>query len=200
MSHNMPERYVTYLSSIKKTKSDERYSSWERDRNVIDEYKHLSNEDIRAKVEANRLPYAILMTHINIDYNLGAVLRIGNCLGAKVYYYGTKKWDKRGAIGAWYYSPITHIDSIDGIKALKSQYSFIALEQTKNSISLPHFEWPTNSLIMLGEESCGLQRTPEIFELADHFVEIPQRGSIRSMNAASACAIAAYDYTAKLLY
>lgn len=200
MTRPAPERYMAFLSEHAPKKADERYTAWEQDRNVIDAYKKLSNEEIRSKVTENRLPYAILMTHLNIDYNLGAVLRIGNCLGAQVYYYGTRKWDKRGATGAWYYSPIIHLKDIEEVRALKQQYSFVALEQTQNSVCLPQFKWPKKPLIVLGEESCGLQSVPEIFELAEHFVEIPQRGSIRSMNAATACAIAAYDYTAKLLY
>jgi len=175
-----------------------KYTAWER--NVIDEYKPLSNEEIVTKVAARRLPFAVLMTHLNIDYNLGAVLRIGNCLGAKVYYYGQKKWDKRSATGVWNYTPINYLSSLAEVKALKEQYAFVALEQTKASTFLPRFKWPKQPLILLGEECSGLQDTPEILELADHFVEIPQRGSVRSMNAATAFAIAAYDYTVKLLW
>lgn len=198
MSHLLPERYMVSLAEETKHVPNPKYTAWER--NVIDEYKPLSNEEIRTKVEANRLPYAVLMTHLNIDYNLGAVLRIGNCLGAKVFYYGQKKWDKRSATGVWNYSPITHLSSLDEVKALKDLYTFVALEQTKESILLPNFNWPKRPLILLGEESCGLQGAPEILALADRCVEIPQRGSVRSMNAATAFAIAAYDYTTKLLY
>jgi tRNA G18 (ribose-2'-O)-methylase SpoU len=194
-----PERYMSFMSEPDYIrKPDPRYNAWER--NVIDEYKSLPNDEIKARVEANRLPYAVLMTHINIDYNLGTVLRIGNCLGAKVYYYGERRWDKRGALGVWHYSPITHLKSIEEVRALKEQYSFVALEQTKTSVTLPKFVWPKNPLILLGEESCGLEGSPEILELAEHFIEIPQRGSVRSLNAGTAFAIAAYDYSTKLLY
>lgn len=198
MSHILPERYMVSLAEETKHTPHPKYTAWER--NVIDEYKPLPNEEIRERVMANRLPYAVLMTHLNIDYNLGAVLRIGNCLGAKVFYYGQKKWDKRSATGVWNYSPITYLSSLAEVTVLKEQYEFVALEQTKESISLPVFGWPKRPLILLGEESCGLQGAPEILQLADHFVEIPQRGSVRSMNAATAFAIAAYDYTTKLLY
>jgi tRNA G18 (ribose-2'-O)-methylase SpoU len=198
MSHLLPERYMVSLFEETKKSVPEKYTAWER--NVIDEYKPLSNEEICIKVAEKRLPFAVLMTHINIDYNLGAVLRIGNCLGAKVFYYGQKKWDKRSATGVWNYTPINYLSSLAEVKALKAQYDFVALEQTKESVFLPRFKWPKQSLILLGEESCGLQGAPEILELANHFVEIPQRGSVRSMNAATAFAIAAYDYTTKLLW
>jgi tRNA G18 (ribose-2'-O)-methylase SpoU len=204
MEHNFPERYFVNLSDThsNKNKTPNVYSAWERDRNVIDDFKNLSNEEIKLKVEQQRLPYAILMTHINIDYNLGAVLRIGNCLGAKVYYYGKKKWDKRSATGAWYYSPITYLKNIEEVENLKKDYAFVALEQTKSSISLTKFVWPNNkkSLIVVGEESLGLQATPEIFKLSDYFVEINQRGSVRSLNAASSVSMACYDFIYKNNY
>lgn len=197
MSHILPERYInSVLEDRSKYIPLSKYSDWER--NVIDDYKALSNEEIKKKVEENRLPCAILMTHINIDYNLGSVLRIGNCLGAKVFYYGQKRWDKRGAVGVWNYSPITYLSSLEEVRKLKEHYSFVALEQTQNSVLLPSFKWPKQPLIVLGEESSGLQAVPEIFQLADHFVEIKQRGSVRSLNVSTACAIAVYDFSAKL--
>lgn len=187
-----PERYIDLSATWQKPAA--RYTNWER--NVIDAYKSLPNEEIRARVEANRLPYAILMTHIALDYNLGAVLRIGNCLGAKVYYYGARKWDKRSACGVWNYSPITYLSSIEEVRRLKTTYNFVALEQTNKSVPLHQFDWSKcdkQPLIIVGEEAHGLQETPEIMELADYFVEIHQRGSVRSMNAATSVAIAAYD-------
>jgi tRNA G18 (ribose-2'-O)-methylase SpoU len=177
----------------------DKYSDWER--NVIDEYKSLSNEEIRRKVEANQLPFAVLMTHINIDYNLGAVLRVSNALGAKVFYFGHRKWDRRSAAGVHHYTPIVHLPSIEDVKKLKKQYQFVALEQTKRSIPLHKFTWPKQdnkqTLIIIGEESRGLQATPEILELADYVLEIIQKGSVRSLNAATAFAIAAYDFSTK---
>lgn len=193
-----PERYINDLAIVRPENNT--YTAWQRDRNVPDAYKNLSNDEIKHKVESNRLPYAILMTHINLDYNLGAVLRVGNCLGAKVFYYGQKKWDKRSATGAWYYSPITYLSDISQVKALKQEYNFVALEQTDQSTKLPDFKWPKKPLIVIGEENLGLQGTPEIFNMIEHCVEIPQFGSVRSMNAATACAIASYDFMSKFLY
>lgn len=194
MSHILPERYLD-LSNPTKYQPKERHA-WER--NVVDEYKALPDDAIRQAVEAKRLPCAVLMTHLELDFNLGAVLRLGNCLGARVYYYGRKKFDKRSAVGAWHYTPITHLKTLEEVGALKGLYSFVALEQTTHSVPLPQFQWAKNSLIIVGEEGSGLQAAPEILALADHCVEIPQRGSVRSLNAASACAIATYDYIFKM--
>lgn len=197
----LPERYIlNVIEGIqKKYAPTNKYNAWER--NVIDEYKDLTDEEIKSKIEESRLPFAVLMTHIAIDYNLGAIVRIGNCLGAKVYYYGEKRYDRRGAVGCYKYSPITYLSSIEEVKKLKEEYAFVALEQTPQSVDLPVFSWPKNkkSLIVVGEESRGLQASPEIFELSDFFVKIKQCGSIRSLNASTAFAIAAYDFSCKFL-
>jgi len=172
------------------------YSAWER--NVIDEYKPLSNEEIKAKVAERRLPFAVLMTHLNIDYNLGAVIRVANALGAEVFYFGKKKFDKRGACGVYNYTNPTYLSSISEVSALKARFAFIALEQTPQSENIMTFKYPERPcLFLLGEESRGLTGTPEVFNLADYCVSIPQVGSVRSLNAATAFAIAAYDFRSK---
>lgn len=198
MKSIVPERYAVSLfdkpSAPPAAKPN--YSAWQF--NVVDEYKEYDKQTIQKKVAENLLPYAVLMTHINIDYNLSSVLRLGNAMGAKVFYYGSRKWDKRGALGVYHYTPITHLKTIEDVAQLKKQYSFVALEQAPGAVNLPSFVWPKSPLILLGEESRGLQATPEIFSLAEHFIKIQQRGSVRSLNAASAFAIAAYDFSTKL--
>lgn len=191
------ERYILNLvdEQAKKYAPPAKYSGWER--NVRDEYKNLTDEQIKAAVEANRLPFAILMTHINIDYNLAGVLRVGNCFGAKVFYYGVRKFDRRAAVGCYKYSPITHLSGLSEVEDLKKEYEFVGLEQTKASSPLYQFKWQKKSLIIIGEETRGLEGTPEIYNLVDRFVEIPQRGSIRSLNATTAASIACYDYSSK---
>lgn len=173
------------------------HSAWER--NVCDKYKSLSTEEIANDVAKNRLPFAFLMTNLAIDYNLGAVVRIANALGGEVFYYGSKKFDRRGAVGTYKYTPVNHLSSIEAIANLKQKYTFVALEQTKNSVSIRDFQWTDSKpyMIMLGSESSGLQDNPEIFTLADYYLEIPMRGSIRSLNVATAASIAAYDFISK---
>lgn len=198
MSHISPERYMVSSFDTGKHIPPGKYTAWER--NVIDEYKTLSNEEIVARVAAKRLPFAILMTNIAIDYNLGACMRVANCLGGQLFYYGKKKFDKRSATGVWNYTPIKHLASLAEVKQLKEEYSFVALEQANNSTPLHQFDWTTNkkkTLIIVGEEALGLQETPEIFDIADRCVEIRQFGSVRSMNAATSVAIAVYDFIYK---
>ena len=74
----------------------------------------------------------------------------------------------------------------------------IALENNieRKTIPINEYTWPNlNSLILIGEESCGLQS--EILDMCDDLIEIPTRGSVRSLNASVAGSLAIYDYVCK---
>lgn len=184
------------MPSIKIYKTLDVFSS----RNVIDEYKSLSNEEIKEKINENSLPFAVLMFQLVGDFNFGSVIRSSNALGAReVFYFGERKYDRRGTVGCHNYSQPIYLKSYKELLDLKSKYSFVALEQSDRSVDLAKFNWQTRlpPCILVGEEGCGLSN--DIINLCDYCVEIKQRGSIRSLNAASAFTVCAYDFASKYL-
>jgi len=140
-----------------------------------------------------------MMSHIESDFNLSSVVRSANSMGAnKVFYYGKKHFDRRGAISTYKYTDVHYLQTIDDIKQLKREFVFVGLENNiNNTKDLRTFKWPKNSLIIIGSEGHGIELDREVFELCEHFVEIPSWGSTRSINAACAFSVAAYDYVAK---
>lgn len=167
-------------------------------RNVLDKYKGWTNEEIKKSVKKNSLPFAILMFNLIQDFNFGSLIRSANALGAReVFYFGEKRFDRRGAIGTYNYIDVTYLGSYGDFLKLREEYSFVALEQNERSVQLNHFDWRTDRkpLILLGEESCGL--STDVIDLCDHVVEIPQRGSVRSINAAVAASICMFDFISK---
>jgi len=179
-----------------KDKKNELVSSWSR--NVIDEYKSLNDEEIRQKLREKSLPFAVAMEQWIGEFNFGTLIRNANAFGAKhIYYVGLKHFDKRGAVGVYNYSTVTHFKTIlEFERNLRTDYSFIGFENIKGSVPLETFEWPKNPLMIFGEEGIGL--TKEMMALCDVIVEIKQIGSVRSLNAACASAIAMYDFMTKL--
>lgn len=169
---------------------------WQR--NVIDEYKTLSDIEIKDKLVSSALPFAVLMGQIEHDFNIGSVIRAANSFGAsKVFYYGRKHFDRRGCLGTYKYCEVKHLPSFDEVKALKDDYTFVGLENNNpKTQKIENYIWNPKSLIIIGEESNGIQ--PELLELCDALVEIPSRGSVRSLNAAQAAGVAMYDYTVKM--
>ena len=124
-------------------------------------------------------------------------IRNANAFNAKkVFYYGKKKYDRRGSVGTHHYIDLVYIDDPRRLISLKSDFTLVCLDNVEGSVPMEDFIWPENTLMIFGEEGLGL--TKEILELADYVVSIKQYGSVRSMNVGTTSGIAMYDYTSKL--
>lgn len=173
---------------------DDKFTSWMY--NVTDEYKGLSVEEIKSRLAAKAFPFAVLMENWQGDFNLGQCVRNANAFGAKeVYYIGKKRYDRRGAVGTYKYTDVKYLSSMDGLLALKSQYTFVGVDNIAGSVPIDSHQYKDNSLFLFGEEGCGL--TPEIIKVCDELVSITQFGSVRSLNAGCSSGIILYDYTTK---
>ena len=61
-----------------------------------------------------------------------------------------------------------------------------------SSVSLPNYAFPQQSILVLGAEKEGIP--PDILDVLDAQVEIPQLGLVKSLNVHVSGAIAAYEY------
>ena len=68
----------------------------------------------------------------------------------------------------------------------------VGLEQTNDSYWLHEYAFPEKTLLVVGNERLGIE--PEILRCLDDVVEIPMYGLPFSHNAATATAIAMYEY------
>ena len=88
--------------------------------NVINQYKDWTTAKIKEDLNRKSFPYSIMMQHINGDFNISTFIRNGNAFGAKeIFYFGKKKWDRRGAVGCHNYKQLTHLKDNDQIESLK---------------------------------------------------------------------------------
>jgi tRNA G18 (ribose-2'-O)-methylase SpoU len=71
-------------------------------------------------------------------------------------------------------------------------YQIVGLEQTTNSESMFTFAFERKCVLVLGNERAGIE--PEVLRLLDRAVEIPVYGMPYSHNAATAAAMALYEY------
>jgi tRNA G18 (ribose-2'-O)-methylase SpoU len=188
---------MNITNAIKKP-IDEKWLRWQR--NVVDKYKDLPTEEIKQDLINNALPAAVLIGHVEGDFNIGNIIRTANSFRIiDIFYYGKKKIDARSMCGAGHYMNINHIQSLDKLKELKSKYIWVGLDNNiADTCSIKDFVWPDKPLICFGEENLGIEK--EILDLMDFKVEIPTLGSVRSMNVASAAAIAAFDMCNKKGY
>ena len=172
-----------------------KWNSWTY--NVEDRFKGKSQEEIKQILKSTSHNFAVMMEHWNGDFNIGTMIRNANAFNAeKVFYYGKKKYDRRGAVGTHHYVDLNFIGDDDGLISLKSDFVFVCLDNVEGSVPMEDFKWPKNSLMIFGEEGVGL--TDKMLSMADYTVSITQYGSVRSMNVGTTSGIAMYDYTKKL--
>lgn len=163
-------------------------------RNVQDRYKGWTEDLIKDDLKTRMFPYAILMDHLQGDFNLGTIVRNANAFGAqKMFYTGKKKWDRRGATGTHHYTDVEYIKDATDL----NDYVWVGLENTETAIPLFDFEWPENSLMIIGEEGSGISE--DLLIRCNYIVAIPQFGSVRSLNAGTAAGIAMYDFVQKFI-
>eukprot|EP00892_Ulva_mutabilis_P002313 jgi/Ulvmu1/12082/UM084_0005.1 len=75
-------------------------------------------------------------------------------------------------------------------------YTIVGVEQTSGSVRLPDFAFDPQTVLVLGNEMKGIPA--EILRLVDVCVEIPQLGTLRSLNAHVSGAISVYEFTRQL--
>ena len=79
------------------------------------------------------------------------------------------------------------------LKRLREEgYQLVGLEQTTDSQSLLEFRFQRKTVLVVGHERVGVEE--EVLRLLDHTVEIPVYGRPYAHNAATAAAIALYEY------
>ncbi|CAO3617655.1 unnamed protein product [Cunninghamella echinulata] len=85
----------------------------------------------------------------------------------------------------------------DFLKKKKEEgYVICGLEQTTNSVKLGEYDFPEKCILLLGKEREGIP--PDLLQLLDQTIEIPQYGLIRSLNVHVSGAICMYEYTKQM--
>lgn len=171
--------------------------------NVHDSLKNLSKEEVQLFYSENRHSAAIAMTHVESDFNLSNVIRSANFFGFREVFYigGKKQWDRRGAVGTHNYIPLIYCPSYeDFLNKIENKYIPVALENNivKSPINIFDYKWPINSVIVCGEEQSGIPL--ELLNKINTCVEIPSKGTVRSLNVGTAAGIAMSLYVQSVFY
>ena len=125
--------------------------------------------------------------------NVGAVLRLGACLGAAVDLIEPMgfTWDdrrvRRAAMDYIDHVEVTRHASFAAFRDTLGQ-SRLVLFTTKASIDAYGFAYRPDDVLLFGKESAGVP--PEVAALADEKVRLPMRAEVRSLNLATSAALA----------
>ena len=124
--------------------------------------------------------------------NVGAVLRLGACLGMAVDLIepmGFAWDDKRVRRAAMDYIDHVEIARHAGFEAFRATIgpARLVLFTTKATHSLYDFQFEASNVLLFGKESAGVPAA--VAEASDARLRIPMRPQVRSMNLASSAAI-----------
>jgi 23S rRNA (guanosine2251-2'-O)-methyltransferase len=159
-----------------------------------------------------RMEIVVIAHNIRSTHNIGAILRTGDGFGVSRVYctgytpYPTLPGDSRlthlrdkltrqihkTALGAETTMPISQSDELAPVLAevKATGYQLVALEQSPQSVLLPHFTPQQKIALLLGEEVHGIPS--DLLAQCDATVEIPMLGKKESFNVSVATGIALY--------
>ena len=169
-------------------------------RNLIDEYKGQSNEQIFAALETKRSPLEIAIENVEHDFNIGSIVRTANSFNVSVVHIiGKKKYNRRGAMCTDKYLKIVHHSTVEDFLATQQDRELIAIENnTERATPLHDKKFTQSTTLIFGSENSGI--SPELLEHASDVRFIESFGSTRSVNVGAAAAIAMYEWTRQIIF
>ena len=165
-------------------------------RNLQDEYKGLTNEQVFDALDEHRNPLEVAIENVEHDFNAGTIVRSANNFNAaKVHIIGRRKYNRRGAMCTDKYLEVVYWPEVeDFIKDQRARgRELVAIENhTERAQGLAQKKFKRETTLVFGSEGSGL--TEELINEADDVREIESLGSTRSVNVGVAAGIAMYEW------
>lgn len=161
-------------------------------------YAYAEVEDIlRIAADKGEPPFLILLDNIEDPYNLGAVIRTANLVGAhgviipKNRAVGLTAAVARTSAGALNYTPVARVTNlVRTIADLKKEGLWFVCADMNGTVMYDlDLKGPVG--LVIGNEGEGVGRL--IREACDFTAAIPMRGNIDSLNASVAAGVMAYE-------
>ena len=175
-------------------------------RNVLDRYRYWTVEAIRDDLDRRgRHGFEVAVENWTHDFNIGSMVRTANAFAAgRVHIVGPHKWNRKGALMTELYQHVVHHPSIDTmVDDLRDEAGrsgipmprLIAIDNVPGAVPIETYDFPDRCLMIFGAEGLGLSQ--KALDLADDVVYISQFGSVRSINAGAAAAVAMHSWIAQ---
>lgn len=165
-------------------------------RNLKDEYKGKSNEQVFDELNKNRSSLEIAIENISHDFNAGTIVRNANSFNvAKVHIVGRRKYNRRGAMCTDKYLEIFYWETVmDFVKDQRRRgQEIVAIENNVPEVKpLGKKRFKAKTTLVFGSESDGLSEA--MLKEVDDVREIESFGSTRSVNVGVASGIAMYAW------
>lgn len=164
-------------------------------RNVLDKYRYLTVEAIKADLDKNRVDLHIAIENWQHDLNIGTIVRNANAFNlAGVHIIGRRHWNRRGAMVTDRYLTIDYFETVDefAMAMTKDNREIIAIDNLPGAVALSKTRLPVRVVLVFGGEGPGL--SAEMVAVSSQMVAIEQMGSTRSVNVGVASGIVLYEW------
>lgn len=164
-------------------------------RNVADQFRYLTVDAIRSRLASRRIPLEVAIENWQHDLNIGSLVRTANAFNVNAFHIvGKKHWNQHGALMTDKYIDLHHHENVESLRkcAIESGKVIVGFENGEGATLLTNSTLPKNAILLFGNEGLGL--SPEAISAVDFLIEIPQAGSVRSINASAAGAIAMFEW------
>lgn len=163
-------------------------------RNVTDEFKNVTHDDIVAALDARGVSLEIAIENLERDFNMGTIVRNANAFGVrKVHVIGRRQWNKRGAMMTDKYLEVVYHADAESFCAAIADKSLLAVDIVPGATPLSKTKLPSSAVLLFGAEGPGISQN--LLERAANIVYIEQLGSTRSINVGVASGIAMYEWS-----
>ena len=165
-------------------------------RNLQDEYKGLTNEQVFVELSKNRSDLEVAIENVEHDFNAGTIVRSANNFNAaKVHIIGKRKYNRRGAMCTDKYLEVVYWTDVESFYTdqLERGREVVAIENHDERVKpLSCKKFVQATTLLFGSEGGGL--TDEALRKAQDVREIESFGSTRSINVGVAAGIAMYEW------
>jgi tRNA G18 (ribose-2'-O)-methylase SpoU len=162
-------------------------------RNVTDEFRGRTVEEIKAKLDKRRMPLQIAIENLERDFNMGTIVRTANAFNVRtIHVVGRRQWNKRGAMVTDRYMNIEYHPTVAEFQQAVKDAAIIGIDNVDGSQPLAKVKLPQNAVLVFGSEGPGLSE--EMISACEQLVAIEQFGSTRSVNVGVAAGIAMYAW------
>jgi tRNA G18 (ribose-2'-O)-methylase SpoU len=161
--------------------------------------KRASSSEEKANIKRN--PVYIILDNVMDTYNVGAIFRLADAVGATtVYLCGMTETPpnsriKKASINTtewveWQYAE-TAVSAVESLKLKVENLQVVAVEQDGRSVRYDKVEYSFPIALVVGHESSGVSR--EVLDMADQIVEIPMWGVNKSLNVMVSLGIVLFE-------
>jgi len=164
-------------------------------RNIEDRFRYLTVEAIREQLDQTRQPVEVAIENWQHDLNIGSLVRTSNAFNVNaIHIIGNKRWNQHGALMTDKYMTLHHHATVsDFLHHCQSQdLPVIGIDNVPGAVPIETAALPKRCVLVFGNEGTGLTEEAIAGCGATYFVT--QNGSVRSMNASAAGAIALYAW------